>query len=280
MKERVLRDDAGRVHLSLLRDPATGRETVALRAPPFEEGWENAAVTVTATAVLETLEHEPTPARVATLARRLMKSTSELVATLLSAAPDGAVACQPGCDHCCHQIVGVSPAEALAIVEHLRQTRSASELDALALHVAALWERARERSAAERISPEHPCAFLERGRCSIYDARPLACRSVHSLDAEECRRRLRDAGARAEFLAQGHGGRCYVQPLRASRAVQAGLQLGLSELYGLDARGLDLLAAMHLLLNGDEALAPSWLGGHAAFEPAVRPTPVRHDSSK
>jgi Fe-S-cluster containining protein len=270
VSEGAFRDDAGRVHLTLRRDPTTGRESVALKAPLFEERWRNEAVTAAANAVLTALEHEPTPERAVELARRLMATTSQLVDGLLARAPEGAVACKSGCDHCCHQLVGVSVPEALAIFEHVERTRSAAELEQLRAHVEQLYERSRGLSTAERFSPQHPCAFLAAGRCSIYDVRPLACRSVHSLDAADCERRLREPGARAEFLAQGEGGRCFIEPLHAQRALHAGLQLGLSELYRLDARGLDLLAAMHVLLGGDASAAGAWLSGQQPFQVALR----------
>jgi hypothetical protein len=257
----AFRDDAGRVHLTLRRDAATGRESVALKAPLFDERWRDEAATVTANAVLDVLEHDPTRERVVALARRLMKVTSELVTTLLAPAPDGAVACKAGCDHCCHQLVGVSAPEALAIFEHVLETRSPEELEALRAHVKGLYERSRGLPAADRFSPEHPCVFLDRGACSIYEVRPLACRAANSLDAADCERRLRDPEARADYLTQGHGGTCYVQPVHAFRAVHAGLELGLSELHRLDARGLDLTAAMHVLLQGDESVVNAWLAG-------------------
>jgi hypothetical protein len=93
---------------------------------------------------------------------------------------------------------------------------------------------------------------------------------VHSLDAADCERRLREPEARAEFLAQGEGGRCFIEPLQAQRALHAGLQLGLSELYRLDARGLDLLAAMRILLAGHASVGSAWLSGEQPFQSALR----------
>lgn len=267
---RISRDDDGRVHLELHRDTATGRESVTVATPLYDEQWLNETVAGSASTVLGVLGQEPTPEGLTEAARRLMALTSQLVARLLSLAPEGAVACQPGCDHCCHQIVGVSAPEVLAIFEHLQSTRSAAELERLKAHVELLHERSRGLSSAERLSPEHPCVFLDGGRCSIYDVRPLACRGVNSLDAADCERRLKDAEARAEFLAKGHGGRCYVAPLHAFRAVSTGLQLALAELYRLDPRGLELTAAMHVLFQGDPSMATAWLGGEQPFELALR----------
>jgi hypothetical protein len=267
---RAFRDDAGRVHLSLHRDPATGRESVTLAAPPYDERWLNETVAGAANTVLGALGPEPTLERVVEAARRLMALTSKLVMRLLTLAPAGPVACSSGCDHCCHQIVGVSAPEALAIFEHVQRTRSAAELAELAAHVQRLFERSRGVPSRERFSPEHPCVFLDGGRCSIYEVRPLACRGANSLDAADCEKRLHDPETRAAFLERGHGGHCYVEPLRAFQAVSAGLQLGLSELYRLDPRGLDLTAAMHVLFRDGDGAAAAWLRGEQPFEEALR----------
>ncbi|WP_437624239.1 hypothetical protein [Sorangium sp. So ce1151] len=50
--------------------------------------------------------------------------------------------------------------------------------------------------------------------------------------------------------------------------VSAGLQLGLSELFRLDMRPLELTAAMHLRLSGPGSLADAWLRGQRPFESA------------
>jgi hypothetical protein len=269
-KERSFRDGAGRVHLALHRDEASGRELVTLKEPVFDAAWQNELVASAANTALGVVGHEPSLERVRELTERALASTSRLIAGLLDQAPAGAVACKAGCDHCCYQVVGVTAAEAFTIYAYLVRTRTPAELERLKTHVGELWERARGRSSAERFSPAHPCAFLEGGSCSIYEVRPFSCRGMNSLDASECEQRLRDPAARAEFLAQGHGGRCFVEPIQAFRAVSAGIQLGLAELYHLDARPLDLLAALHLLLADATTLASAWMAGEQPFTTALR----------
>jgi hypothetical protein len=91
---------------------------------------------------------------------------------------------------------------------------------------------------------------------------------MNSLDANECAERLRDPAARAEFLASGLGGHSFMEPIRAFHAVSAGLQLGLSELHGLDMRALELTAALDLLLNGPASIPDEWIAGRTPFESA------------
>ncbi len=197
-----------------------------------------------------------------------MAGTSRLTEGLLSRAPAGAVACKAGCDHCCHQVVGVTAPEALAIVQHLQATLSAAELASFAAHLGALLERARGLTAQQRFSPDHPCPFLRSARCSIYEVRPLSCRGMNSLSAGECAKRLRDPEARSEFLTSGVAGHSFMEPIRAFHAVSAGLQLCLSELYRLDMRPLELGTAIALLLGDAAALTEGWLRGQKSFESA------------
>jgi Fe-S-cluster containining protein len=187
---------------------------------------------------------------------------------LIERAVNGRVACQVGCDHCCHQSVGVTPAEAITLVAHARKTFDREQLEALARRVGDARQRTVGLSSSERFSPDHPCPFLDGARCSVYEVRPLACRGVNSLDADECRRELREPKAREAFLAAGVGGRAYLEPIRATHAVSAGLQLGLAELFGLDMQPLDLIAAADALLNGSSEIPEQWIAGHASLDAA------------
>lgn len=266
----VARDPGGRVHLTVHRDPKSGEETVALSAPLFSEAWQNDVAAAAAGTAHGVLAGAPTLEGAVALARNAMDGVSRLIDGLLARAPEGAVACRAGCDHCCYQSVGVTPPEALAIFDHLSRTLSDGELERVAAHVAAHRARTRGLSTAERFSPDHPCAFLDvaGGRCTIYEARPLSCRGMNSLDASECEKRLREPAARAAFLAEGVGGHSFMEPIRAFHAVSAGIQLGASQLHGLDMRPLDLGAALDLLLNGATEIPDAWIAGGSAFESA------------
>jgi Fe-S-cluster containining protein len=263
------RDAQGRLHLVLQRDAQSGCESVGLRAPLFKEPWQDELSVGTANTARAILRTVPDLERTVELARNAMAATSRLAEALLARAPAGAVACRAGCDHCCHQPVGLTPPEALAILAHLRQTLADEELAAVAARLATRERETRALSSAQRFSPDQPCPFLEHGECSIYDVRPLACRGMNSLDAEECKTRLRDPDERAAFLASGSGGRSFMEPIRAFHAISAGLQISLSELYGLDMRPLELTRALHLLLNGPQSSSADWLSGRYAFESAL-----------
>jgi Fe-S-cluster containining protein len=79
------------------------------------------------------------------------------------------VTCHAGCDGCCYQQFTVFPVEAY----HLQQ--------AVARLTPAARQRLRQRvgrpaDAFRLLDQPSPCVLLERGRCALYEARPLICR--------------------------------------------------------------------------------------------------------
>jgi hypothetical protein len=72
------------------------------------------------------------------------------------------IQCNTGCHHCCHVRLSVTRVEA----------------DAVRAEVAG-WTAERRRALADnaRTAPADRCAALASGRCLIYAARPIVCRS-------------------------------------------------------------------------------------------------------
>src|SRR6187549_2213751 len=262
----------GRWHLALITDPASGRERLELVRPVFVEDWQNRLAAAAANTAYAMLRVRRSVVGAAELGKAAMDSTSTLVGGLLARAPAGTIACQSGCDHCCHQSVGITPTEALAIYAFLLETRGAEELKALRARVRDFCERTRGLSSRERVSPELPCPFLAEHACSIYAVRPLSCRGMNSLDADVCARKLHDAETREAAFEGKLPGHVLVEPIRAFHAISAGLQLALSERFGLDMRPLDLALALELLLEQtpelDGPLTRSWLSGAPALAKA------------
>ena len=142
-----------KVHLVVYRDPVSGAQALRLRAPLFQEAWQNELVAAAANTARGMLQDRPSLARVVALAQNAMAAASRVADGLLAQAPAGSVACQAGCDHCCHQTVGLTAPEAIALFDHLQRTRSGAELEELAQRVARSYERTRGLSANERFSP-------------------------------------------------------------------------------------------------------------------------------
>lgn len=254
----------------MVQPDGRGGAHLALAAPVFQDAWQNELALGAASTAHATLAESHTREGAAALGRKVMDATSKLIDGLLAKAGERPVACQSGCAHCCYQAVGVSVPEVLALEAHIRATRTPQQLDELVARVRAADDLTRGLSSAQRLSPELPCPFLglEDGRCSVYEARPLACRGTNSLDAKACAELLHEPSARAAFVAGDRTFPCYLEPVRAFHALSAGLQLALDELHGLETKPLELTAAMRILFDEPERVADDWLAGRDPFQAA------------
>ena len=264
----VRRDAQGRAHLVIQRDEYGTPLGVALDGPLFEAQWENELAVATAATTHEMLTAAYTPEQAAAVGRNAMVETSTMADGVIAQSPNRPPACRAGCAHCCHQTVGGTPPAVFAIHAHLRATRTPAELDAVARRIRAADDNTRGMATLDRVSPDLPCPFLVDGCCSIYEARPLACRGTNSLDASACERSLHDPATRAAFLAGTISVPCYLEPMRAFHAVTAGLQLALDQLHGLEGTPLELTAAMRIMTDDPDTVPQQWLGGKDPFAAA------------
>ncbi len=101
---------------------------------------------------------EPTEQRLTELWQKI-----DLFFAKARAAHGDAITCGEGCDACCHRRFSVTGVEADAMRRHLA-TLGPAEREAL-------------RTRALRGDPTRCAALDERGRCAVYEARPLICRT-------------------------------------------------------------------------------------------------------
>ncbi|MBS3912750.1 MAG: YkgJ family cysteine cluster protein [Hydrogenophaga sp.] len=84
-------------------------------------------------------------------------------------------ACRPGCSHCCHIPVKITQAEAIYIGRQIgRRPRAAKHLG----------------PPPSIVGYESPCPFLASDSCSIYEWRPMVCRSHLNFDQDDLLCRL------------------------------------------------------------------------------------------
>lgn len=94
-------------------------------------------------------------------------------------------ACAKGCSACCHLIVAIPPGVAEAMAEHIDAAFSGEERDALILRLEEAV--ARFRDAEDPQAVRAPCPLLnDEGGCSVYEVRPLSCRSFTSTSLPRC----------------------------------------------------------------------------------------------
>jgi Fe-S-cluster containining protein len=162
-------------------------------------------------------------------------------------------ACRKGCGWCCHQRVGAAAVEVLAMARALR-------------------DRAEACAALAAWTPGQPCAFLKDGACSVYDVRPLKCRSLWHVDERHCMGKYAGLPAfgpqpSAEFQ---------LEPKMIYEGALKGLALPLIK-EGRDCPGLELMPALRAVIDRPDA-AQAWAAGEAVFPEATRldwfPKPV------
>jgi Fe-S-cluster containining protein len=165
-----------------------------------------------------------------------------------------APACRPGCAACCVLNVGTLAVEGAAVAVHLRRTADAPGAAAFARTLLAAHDRVRWLEDRERIAHRVACPLLDAGRrCAVHAARPLACRSVTSLDVGDCQRALDESDDAPPVVRMDLVQRVLYDEARAALAdALAGA--------GLDARCRDVSGMAGAFL-ADAGLAERFLAG-------------------
>ena len=179
------------------------------------------------------------------------------------------VSCRMGCAACCRMLVPLSPPEAFSLVEYIEQLpterrevieRKVARTKAdLAEH--GLLDRLQAVADAECPIPDeelepinrayyalrHPCPFLENEMCSIYEARPAACRELL----------VTSPAALCDNLVENP-----VDPVPVS--VRIGTVLGLlwATVTGSAPRLIPLPLALDWARQHREAASRQWVGSH------------------
>jgi hypothetical protein len=214
--------------------------------------------------------------RVAAMARAVHALADEVWASVRAEAEPASqpsqIACASGCGACCHQLVAIAPAEAAAIARFVDQRFTPEQRKDLAERVGTLDTATRGKTAIDRARLRLPCAFLADGRCSIYDARPLRCRAVHSRDAGHCGWVLVNPDAAAQQRgARSDAGPYLVAPAKIMDAALTGLARACRSI-GIDGVSLELTAATRIALAVPD-LERNMAAGEPVFAAAMLPDP-------
>jgi Fe-S-cluster containining protein len=204
-----------------------------------------AALQLQKAATIHALQSGRTNAAVLRLAEQVHRAMSAAIDALPSKAQH---ACAPGCSFCCYLPVDVLAPEAFRIAAHLKQTRSPAELAELVYRLAA---------PGGHDPGTHPCVFLDQGRCSIYEVRPMVCRGYNSLSKERCEAFYHDASVDLKGAKDRVAG-------GVAEAMEDGIIAGLNAL-GLDAQWYELPSAVLRALETTDG-PERWARGEAVFE--------------
>lgn len=180
-------------------------------------------------------------------ASRAAEMAANLIDTTARALVKQPAACGRGCHYCCRTVVTATAPEILRLA---RAVKARPDLVARIRTTAA-----QAIPSNARHSARPPCPILEAEVCSLYEVRPLVCRSLlsHSLDA--CIRIFTQDAAEAVP---------YVRPSMEIRdTVILMLQAALL-LAGLPYQQYELIQGLAAALGHDDAEA-RWLAGEPVF---------------
>jgi len=218
-----------------------------------EEAISEEAAELTRAALWKSLSHDSALA----LADSLRSGAESRIKAVRKRRPASrGIACKKGCAWCCYVKVGALPLEVIRIAEHLRQTLSPTDLDALKARIAATDSQTRGLSGIQRLALRIPCPLLtENGACSVHPVRPLACMGANSFDARRCRNNVEDREPRevVSFSPQEV----------ITRATIRGIRKGL-ESCGLQADFVELISALRTAIENPDT-ADEWLVGKRPF---------------
>jgi|SRR5579871_1452210 len=159
---------------------AVVRRGVDLSANMDDQQW---AVIGATRVLIDTLDSRH-PSRASNTAKRAHEVFETSLKTNPSRQP---IACAKGCAFCCHVSVTATAPEVFLAANALRE-KYKGNLETILYRVQAADQKTRTLTSQERALRRIPCALLEDNACSIYAARPGACRGFVSTSAKACER--------------------------------------------------------------------------------------------
>lgn len=176
------------------------------------------------------------------------------------------VACRKGCSFCCKVWVDTTPPEVLYTVKSMPPEQKARAIEAVE-RACAQTSGASFEDRLGKVNP--PCPMLGAdGACTVYDDRPLACRTLVSTDVEACKRTFLDGSD------EGFPGLKVWLTLRDSYA--SALEGALIH-SGLAHQAREWNDSLNIALKAADA-EERWLGGADVFAAApASPAPATFD---
>lgn len=111
----------------------------------------------------------------------------EDLSRLIASSASPGIACQAGCWYCCYYKVDAHAEEILQIADYVRAKFSSERVTQLQEDIAKNAKSLRALSETEQLKANLKCAFLDNGKCSIYEVRPSRCRTFHARDLAGCK---------------------------------------------------------------------------------------------
>jgi Fe-S-cluster containining protein len=210
---------------------------------------------------LKILSGPPTALRTLELARSINEQTDRAISQVHAACHDGhRIACQSGCTYCCMVPVAASAPEVLAIATFVRDHFDEERQAALDRRVEVNISATEGMDMSQRDRVRLNCPFLEAGKCTVYEVRPIACRGYSSYNVEDCREDYEHPGTGVE-------GHTNVLRELVFGAIREGLAIACKS-ASVEYRLLELVRA-YKIASKDSTLAETWRNRPEAFETAI-----------
>lgn len=163
--------------------------------------------------------------------------------------------CRAGCSHCCHMLVTVTPPELLLVLDAFNDVTDPQALRARVLATAR--QVAAITDPAERLGSGIICPLLGNdGRCLVYAARPIACRTYFSRSEAECVRSITSPNS---------ADTAHSLPAQFGRAVASATMLQLLHQAGLDGTPIELVQGLAFILRQPAEHMLAWASGKPMY---------------
>jgi Fe-S-cluster containining protein len=157
------------------------------------------------------------------------------------------VACQNGCHWCCHQAVYANSYELHFLSEQMKKNFTLEALSSLIRFTENKCAQTSVLNEKEILKFKSPCPLLKNGSCSIYSARPMACRIYLSKKIESC----------IEFYLHPENDENFPAlidfPLRAGRMMNEGFRAALKE-FGIETAEFRLEEGLRIVLSNSQPI--------------------------
>lgn len=157
------------------------------------------------------------------------------------------VACYNGCHWCCHQAVYANSYELHFLSEQLKKDFTQEDLSSLISLTEIKCAKTSVLTEKEILKFKSPCPLLKNGSCSIYSARPMACRIYLSTKLESCLEFYHHPENDDNFPA------LMDLPLRAGRMMNEGFSAALKE-FGVETAEFRLEEGLRIVLKNDQPI--------------------------
>jgi len=152
------------------------------------------------------------------------------------------VTCFKGCHWCCHQAVFANSYELHFLSEKIKNNFTDEELFRIIERTEVKYKITSKLNDDDILKYKAPCPLLFDGACSIYEARPMACRIYLSTNLETC----------LEFYHHPENGNNYPAlidfPLRAGQMMNEGFSAALKQ-FGIETTEFRLEEGLRIVLN-------------------------------